>query len=102
MIEQHGVSSEEARAWAALYVLGALAGDEKAAFEDHLRQGSRAWNRCVMNWRFRLFPQILQRESASVCSGCWPSYPGSRKTSDRPRRPNPSYRPESCCSGQDS
>ena len=49
MIEQHGVSSEEACAWAALYVLGALAGDEKAAFEDHLRQGCETCQREIQS-----------------------------------------------------
>lgn len=41
MIEHHADSSEEARTWAALYVLGALAGDEKSVFEEHLRQGCK-------------------------------------------------------------
>jgi anti-sigma factor ChrR (cupin superfamily) len=49
MIEHHGGSSEEARAWAALYVLGALVGDEKATFEEHLRQGCETCQREIQS-----------------------------------------------------
>ena len=39
MTSQHDRPTDETREWAALYALGAFSSEDKATFEEHLRQG---------------------------------------------------------------
>ena len=116
MTAKHQQPTDETHEWVALYALGALAAEEKAAFEDHLRDccpvcesDLRSFENVVGQLGFAKAPQTpstslrqrlldhVQRMLAGAEAGA--GAVGNKEANQSPRRPRPhSPRNETCVS----